>query len=65
MTDKTLRKYTIRAYEEDMDIVISHYPDFGYNRIVRHMIGKLADRIRSGREDALQSVLKEIGEYDE
>lgn len=53
---KTLTKYSVRLYEEDMEIIKSHYPDFGYNQILRHMTTKLADRIRQGRDNAISGI---------
>lgn len=65
MPDKTLVKRTVRVYQEDLDIINERYPDFGYNRIVRHMLTKLADRIKEQRQDAIDTALRDIGVEDD
>lgn len=54
--EKTLIKVSVRLYEEDMEVIKSHYPDFGYNQILRHLVAKMADRIRQGRQDAISGI---------
>lgn len=53
MPDKKLVKCSVRVYADDLEIVRDHYPDLGYNRLIRHIISKMADRIRQGRQDAV------------
>lgn len=62
--NKTLQKYSLRAYKEDVDVVVAHYRDIGFNKLVRHMITKLADRIREQQQDTIESAINDIGDID-
>lgn len=63
--NKNLSKFSIRAYQEDIDTISDYYPDLGYTRVIRHMITKLADKIRAERKDAIDSTIADIGEIDD
>ena len=55
-----LTKYCVRLRPEDVDTIAQHYPDFGYNKIIRHLVAKLAEKIRAERKDAIDKAVKEF-----
>jgi hypothetical protein len=57
---RELKKYSIRAYDEDIALIASYYPDFGYNRIIRHFVAQLAEQIRKGKPDPLEATIQDI-----
>ena len=59
---RELKKYSVRLYEEDVDEINSHFYDIGYNKVLRHLAAKLAQRIREGRENALKDIEGEIAD---
>ena len=54
-----LKKYSIRARPADIDLIASYYPDFGYNRIIRHFVSQLANNIRQGKEEPLEDTIQQ------
>lgn len=60
MNDRKLVKCSVRLYDEDIETVRSCYPDLGYNKILRTLFAKLAERIRTGRANAVSELEKEL-----
>lgn len=55
-----LTKCSIRLNKSDLDVIRQHYQDIGYNKLLRHLIHRIADKIREGRADALSEIEREI-----
>lgn len=46
MPKLTLKKASLNLYEEDIETIKKHYPDAGYQQIIRTLTHNLAEQLR-------------------
>ena len=56
-SERSLKKMTVRFYEDDLTLLREVYPGTGYNEIVRALISKHCKKIRNATAEYLQDKL--------
>lgn len=51
MSNLTMKKYTVRLYERDVEAIKKAYDpfDIGHNHVIRMAVRQVADKLRAGK----------------
>jgi hypothetical protein len=57
MSDRALKKMTLRLFEDDLEVLRAAYPASGYNEVVRALVSKHVRRLKNIAGAALEDKL--------